>query len=92
MIDLMMPDRAGFDSVKRVQRDHRTKHVPIVLLVDTKADRATRQVVRGDLAEARESEASYQELSIVIHELIRRRSAREVRAAAARIARARSES
>lgn len=76
VVNLMLPSFAGFESVRRLQRDRRTRHVPVIVISSASGGRAAARDASP------QEEPSYDDLALTLHELLRRQSARAVRLAA----------
>lgn len=84
IVDLAADSLSGFDAVRRIQLGKKTRHTPVILVTPKKLDAPTRATF---LTASFEDIASpLDELSPTLHELLRRRSARAVRLAAASLA------
>ncbi|MCM2317407.1 MAG: response regulator, partial [Thermoanaerobaculia bacterium] len=82
VVNLMMGGCRGLDAIRRLQHERRTRHTPVIALVSGEGLSIEQcdTLMRGmKVAEP----ASFAELALTMHELLRRKSARAVRLAAA---------
>jgi CheY-like chemotaxis protein len=81
VVNLTAKGCVGLDAVRRLQHERRTRHTPVIALVASEGigGAACGELARGAGAEG---EASFAELALTMHEMLRRRSARAVRLAA----------
>jgi DNA-binding response OmpR family regulator len=85
VVNLMMSGCAGIDAVRRLQHERKTRHTPVIALVPDVGP--TPQQCEAMMEGLGASEpASFAELALTMHELLRRKSARAVRLAAASLA------
>ncbi|MFA6954284.1 MAG: two-component regulator propeller domain-containing protein [Thermoanaerobaculia bacterium] len=81
VVNLVMKGCVGLDAIRRLQHERRTRHTPVIALVSDQGPggEACAEMAR---ASGSEEQASFAELALTMHELLRRRSARAVRIAA----------
>jgi CheY-like chemotaxis protein len=76
VVNLMLASFTGFEAVRRLQRERRTRHLPVIVLA---SDGGGRTAFRDATPQ---EDPSYDDLALTLHELLRRQSARAVRLAA----------
>ena len=77
----MLPDLAGFEAVRLLEHERRTRHTPVIVVASGESlarEEALRLTGTGEPGDG----PSREELALTMHELLRRRSARAVRIAA----------
>ena len=85
VVNLMMGGCCGLDAIRRLQHERRTRHTPVIALVagEGMTSEQCDTLMKGVTVD---EPASFAELALTMHELLRRRSARAVRLAAASLA------
>lgn len=76
VVNLMLASFTGFEAVRRLQRERRTRHIPVIVLASDGGGRAAFRDATP------QEDPSYDDLALTLHELLRRQSARAVRLAA----------
>ncbi|MGK2855954.1 MAG: ATP-binding protein, partial [Thermoanaerobaculia bacterium] len=83
--NLLLRGCGGLDAIRRLQHERRTRHTPVIALVSGEG-LSTEQCAALLQGAHVDEPASFAELALTMHELLRRRSARAVRLAAASLA------
>ncbi|MDX1582385.1 MAG: ATP-binding protein, partial [Thermoanaerobaculia bacterium] len=79
VVDLCIEHQGGFEIVHRIQHDRRTRHLPVVILAE--GDPGPEWFEKAGLSSRYDSRTSWEDLVLLTHELVRRRSSRLVRRA-----------